>query len=360
MAYNFFLGLDQLRQPRSEVFALWGREMVGPHQKGWHSLLKSREGSPQELRRKTLLTQIQFLRSTIQPNRRRHGIIAFTPFYAWAALPGQGFDVYRVHSEQSKGGRHHELAAERGRFGIREMIVRTAVGLNIRHADILVFPSHGALDLFKNANSPWKSMVEKKGKVIYNGVSLDSGDHSQNLCSTVLKVVSVADHVPEKGLPVLLSALAEAKVAGVNFKVQQFGNTGPMTAEIRQLASELGLAQQVSFLGRCPHSQVIHAMREADIFLHTPEVAIFDQCVVEAMLCGTLVVSVNLPGIIEAVGEAYPFIASEARQISSILTAIHSDRAYAARAAEKSKLRAQRLFSAKTMTENYLAVVLKS
>lgn len=360
VAFNFFLGLDELRQPPCEVLALWGREVVRPHPTSWQAQLAPREGSPQESRKKTLLPQIRALRSANRQHFKKGGIIAFTPFYAWSAVSGQRPDIIRVHCEQSKGGRHHELAAERGRFGIRETIVRMAVGLNIRNADKLVFPSDGALELFKEANPAWRAFIDKNGKIIHNGVSLDPGEISEPLRATELKVVSVADHVKEKGLPILLQALAGAKQSGVNFTLQQFGNFGPMTTEIKQLTGELGLTSEVTFRGRCPHAHVIQCMRESDVFLHTPEVAIFDQCIVEAMLCGTLVVSANLPGIIEAVGEEHPCLAAEPEHIPGILKKIYHNRGEAIEVAKKSMLRAERCFSAATMTGNYLAVVLEN
>ena len=351
VAYNLFRGIDSIRSAPYSIMGVWGKKSICVEEGKWSAAIKSDESSPQEPRIKTLPAQISILNSH---RALLGGIIAMTPFYAWPAVPGPHAGVKRIHVEQSKGGRHHELCKEQGRFGIREFAVAMAVQLNFRMVDAVIFPSAGALELFRTRNPNWEGMVLSKAVVIPNGIDLESHPVVRKSRSEVLRIVSIADHIPEKGLQTLVEEAAKAKNAGVAFTIDQYGNPGKCTDTIQQAVSVLGLKSVIRFHGRKSHAEIITALRQADIFLHTPEVAVFDQSIIEAMLCGALVVSVNLPGIIEAVGQEYPYLTSSQVGVSDLLKTVWLDRIQSGKIAEQARSRAEQLFSAKTMAERYL------
>lgn len=69
----------------------------------------------------------------------------------------------------------------------------------------------------------------------------------------------------KKGVPVLLTALADARLAGRGVRLRLIGN-GPLAAELRQLAIDLGVDGRVEFVPAITHDDLVHEMGRAHVF----------------------------------------------------------------------------------------------
>ena len=136
---------------------------------------------------------------------------------------------------------------------------------------------------------------------IYNGTPLrpEMMFRTKNQEKTELKLIYVGRLIPEKGIHVSLQELAKMQKE-IPFSFTIVGD-GPFQKDLEDLALELGLREQVRFMGR--RMDVPALLAEADVFLHLPvwEEG-FGITVIEAMAAGLVCVVNNrgsLPEIVQ-------------------------------------------------------------
>jgi glycosyltransferase involved in cell wall biosynthesis len=121
-------------------------------------------------------------------------------------------------------------------------------------------------------------------------------------------VLSVARHVPYKGIQTLLRAFARLARRHPDVRIVQVG-TGPYTPALTRLAERLAIAKQVHFLGAQSHAQVQRWMEEAEVFVLASETSRggvtegLPIVIQEAMACAVPVIATRHAGIPEAVAE---------------------------------------------------------
>jgi glycosyltransferase involved in cell wall biosynthesis len=285
---------------------------------------------------------------------RKVAVVGFSPFYFWPFL--RGSNVATVHVEQSKGGRHHELAEERGGFGLRSRFIQACVGLNFRCTDRIVFPSRGALNLFTEKNPHLKEVAERKVAITYNGVAACEPPALRER-SGPLRIVSVAHHVREKGLDNMLEALRQATASGTDWSMVNYGQKTDLTAPLVARAEQAGISGRIEFAGLQPQPEVRANLTKADVFLHTPVVVVFDLSLLEAMMHAVPIVITPLEGNREALGEDYPLYASTPEETAERLAWIAANRDEAARIGMALRDRALEKFTNEAMAMQYAALL---
>lgn len=121
-----------------------------------------------------------------------------------------------------------------------------------------------------------------------------------------LRLVCIARLVEKKGLEHQLRIYRDLRDAGVAFEARLVGD-GPLRERLSRLATELGVAEQVKFLGALPHAEVWTQLAWADVLLHTGIVAPsgdrdgLPNVIPEAMAAGVLVVTSPVSATTEAV-----------------------------------------------------------
>ncbi len=283
-------------------------------------------------------------------------IVGFSPFYFWPFLCAGLKNLITVHIEQGKGGRHNELAEERGYFSWREHFVRWCVGFNFRFPFRVVFPSSGALNLFTQKNPHLKQQAESKTKIVYNGVATCEAPPTR-VHSGPLKIASVAHHVREKGLDTMIHALHLTSEAGVEWNFINYGQKTNLTEELHTLVTDLGISRRVNFAGLKPQAEVREYLETSDVFLHTPVIVVFDLSLLEAMMHAIPVVTTPLEGNREALGVDYPLYAGTAEEVAERLRWIADHREEAHRIGLALRERALRLFTNEAMVGQYAALV---
>ena len=115
-------------------------------------------------------------------------------------------------------------------------------------------------------------------------------------------VTTVANLRPGKGHDVLLKAARLVVDRGRDVRFDIVGN-GPLRAELEALASTLGVASHVRFLGHCP--DIASALRNTDVFAFPSAMEASPNAVLEAMAAGLPVVATAAGGIPEVVGHEH-------------------------------------------------------
>ncbi len=113
-------------------------------------------------------------------------------------------------------------------------------------------------------------------------------------------VGAVARLSPEKGLDVLLRAVARLVDGGTPLRVVLAGE-GPRHGRLARLAGRLGIAERVDFRGEVPHEQVPAVLAELDIFVMPSRAEGFGVAALEAQAAGLPVVASRVHGIPDAV-----------------------------------------------------------
>lgn len=114
-----------------------------------------------------------------------------------------------------------------------------------------------------------------------------------------LRILTVASLIPEKGVDVLLRAVARMAHDASTLRI---AGEGPERARLERLAADLGLADRVTFLGL--RDDVPDLMRDSDVFAHP---AVWQEAlgntVLEAMASGLCTLASRVGGIPELMAD---------------------------------------------------------
>jgi len=108
--------------------------------------------------------------------------------------------------------------------------------------------------------------------------------------------------IPLKGLDHLLRALAQLRRQRVDWQLDIIGD-GPQRSEYERLATELGLAEGVTFHGYKPKLEVAEFMRRADLFVLSSLFETFSAVCAEALASGLPVLATRCGGPEDFIGE---------------------------------------------------------
>lgn len=100
--------------------------------------------------------------------------------------------------------------------------------------------------------------------------------------------------IPRKGQVFAIEALAELPQAEL-----LLAGSGPDEAMLRARAAALGLTDRVHFLGAVPHGELPRVLSAADVFVLPTASEGLANAWVEALACGTPVVTTPIPGALE-------------------------------------------------------------
>ncbi|HLZ07477.1 MAG TPA: glycosyltransferase family 1 protein [Chloroflexota bacterium] len=109
---------------------------------------------------------------------------------------------------------------------------------------------------------------------------------------------------PRKNIPVLIRAYAVARQRGVQVPLVVAGGSGWGDLRLRELIAELGLEKAVRLIGYVPLEDQVMWYNSATLFAYPSLYEGFGLPVIEAMACGTPVVTSNRSSLPEVVGDA--------------------------------------------------------
>lgn len=153
---------------------------------------------------------------------------------------------------------------------------------------------------------------EDKIKVIYNGKDdrFQLLNHHE-ICAIKEKyqlpdhfILSVGGLHPIKNIPRLLKAYHQSLNDGLKHKLVIVGMEMDKASEIFKILTVLGLENHVIFTGKVPDEDLAGLYNAADLFIYPCLYAGFGLPPLEAMACGTPVITSNNSSLPEVVGDA--------------------------------------------------------
>lgn len=276
--------------------------------------------------------------------------------------------VSRLHTLR-KDGRVQVLFAEHGKGSILKeweqikgpsvrkaplyISTKRVYDVILEVADRIIFPSKAALELVEDFTK--KRIDRNKLRIIYNGIfdtpfRLQSEEEEQeNL------FVTVAAHVPEKGLDLVLEGLSKLQS---DWQWEIIGEETIWTPYLIEQIKEKGLEEKVRILGRRPLQEVLERMRRAKAVIMMQRVAVFDLVLLEAMALGKLILAGPVGGNKEALGEEYPLLVPGPEDLPRIIEKL-KDKDLVKRIKQNNRRRYEENFTEEKMIQNYIDVYLE-
>jgi len=180
------------------------------------------------------------------------------------------------------------------RYAGRDLVIR-----DLQKAAALLFNCQSTRTMARKAGLDHRNV-----HVIYHGVEVDKfTPPPAPPRNAVKRVITVAQLIPRKNHRLLLHAFAKLPAPVRAATELEFVGGGPTRPELERLASDLGIADKVTFAGRPPHDELIRRLQQADIYCLPTLSEGMPVATIEAMACGLPVVASAVDGIPESVVE---------------------------------------------------------
>jgi glycosyltransferase involved in cell wall biosynthesis len=188
------------------------------------------------------------------------------------------------------------------------MLHRLLLKKTIEKADKIITVSYNSQrDIMEHLNVP-----EENIEVIYNGKNENFRPMDSKKIEEVMEkyglpprfILSVGGLHPIKNIPRLLEAYHLALKSGLEHKLVMVGGAMDKSEEIFQTIKVLGLEDHVIFTGVVPDDDLVGLYNAADLFLYPCLYAGFGLPPLEAMACGTPVITSCNSSLPEIVGDA--------------------------------------------------------
>ncbi|MEP7133963.1 MAG: glycosyltransferase family 4 protein [Chloroflexota bacterium] len=171
-------------------------------------------------------------------------------------------------------------------FGTYHKLIAPLLRIIWKNAFAIVANSNGLRDLALKFNARFEIPV------IPNGVDLDLYKTDARDW-TVPRILSVGRIVHQKGLDLALRALADLKDSKWEWRL---AGDGPQIDPLKSLASELGIADRVTFLGWQSREQLLEQYKHSNLFLFPSRHEGMPNAVLEAMASGLPVIASRIAG----------------------------------------------------------------
>lgn len=211
---------------------------------------------------------------------------------------------------------------------------------------------------FMHSSKLFANIPPEKISIIPNGVDIGKfspGDQTKNEYKRDLNIharflgLFVANMEAAhfyKGAEYLLHAIALLnKDLSINFTLV---GEGELKHKYIEIANSLGISDRVRFVGKVDDSVLVNYYRAADIFiLPSTSVEMLPVVIIEAMACGTPVITTRIPGPRDMIREGYNGYLvnpSDSKDLSKLISSVFSD---------EDKLRQMQLNARQEAVEKY-------
>ncbi|MFC2010540.1 glycosyltransferase family 4 protein [Chloroflexota bacterium] len=236
----------------------------------------------------------------------------------------------------------------------------------VSQADMIVFPSSGARELFTSEHPGL--LDNKEVRVVHAGIEIDTLlEGSENpaikrkygISEEKKLLISVAAMLLDKGLDTLVEAIG---MLPGPIKSQCcciiVGREGPLKEKLEYLIKKYNLQNIVNIVGFLPRQDLIQLIRHADLFALPSRVAIFDVVLLEAAALGTAVVTSAVGGNLEIFDSESAFFVppDNPQQLTDKLAGIILDDEARRDMGARAQKRIKRQFSIETLYNAYVEI----
>ena len=175
-----------------------------------------------------------------------------------------------------------------------------------RRSDIIVTVSETSRqDIIKQLHIP----TTKAGNVhtVYNGVSdhFSPSEVKSPKKSESITLLYVGRSDPYKNVETLIKALNQLRrTTTLDVQLKIAGAPDPRYPQAAELAQTLGISHAVNWTGYLSDAALVEEYRNADLLVHPSRYEGFGLQILEAMACGTPVISSNAGSLTEVAGDA--------------------------------------------------------
>lgn len=142
--------------------------------------------------------------------------------------------------------------------------------------------------------------------------------HQQGTANDAIVLLNVGSNHPRKNIPVILEALSALQNKRVKAQFWKVG--ADFTLEEQQFIRDRQLDSHIRYLGQPSNSDLITIYNAADVLVAPSTHEGFGLTILEAMACGTPVITSNLSAMPEVAGDAAVLV--NPQDVGSIVTAI--------------------------------------
>lgn len=158
---------------------------------------------------------------------------------------------------------------------------------------------------------------------VYNGVDLTRFRYNVHCCDpmTSLKIITVANLIPIKGINYLIDAFARVKQMYPIATLEVIGN-GYLMEDLKKQCEDLGVKESVFFAGTQPYDEVAKRMEQSDLFVLPSFYEAIGCVYLEAMGCGLPTIGTVGMGIDEVIEHKRNGLLVKERNSDSVYDAI--------------------------------------
>ncbi|RXM77061.1 glycosyltransferase family 4 protein [Clostridium tetani] len=194
----------------------------------------------------------------------------------------------------------------------------------LNHVDKIITVSNKLKNVVKNEK------FYNKMEIVNNGIDKDyidlnkihencSGQNRVN--KNLIKILSVSNLKETKGIHINLKAVSKLKEIYPDISYDIIGD-GEYKSRLEELVKELCLEDNVSFLGKLEHKEVINIMKQYDIFSLPSYKEGFGMVYIEAMSKGVPVIGVKGEGIEDAIENGINGFLVERKNVDELVKTI--------------------------------------
>ncbi len=234
---------------------------------------------------------------------------------------------------------------------------------SVEGAKVVVFPSSGAMELFKAEHQGL--LDNNKMRVINTGIEFstitkipdDNGirekysvPHNNHL------LYSIAAMVHEKGLDTLIEAVSKLPKELLSQSTCLIvARQGPLKEQLESMIKLYHLENIVRFLGFMPREDMVQLLKQSTLFILPSRVAIFDIVLLEASIANVPVITSAVGGNLEIYDSSSAFLIppNDPKTLSDTIVKALDDSSLRNQVALSASNRISKLFSFKAFINNY-------
>lgn len=212
-----------------------------------------------------------------------NGIPFFTPLYS--STPRIAL-VHHVHKQVFYHELPHALAS------IANLLEQYAAPLIYRNTRFITVSESSRQALIENGISA--AHID----LIYNGVDCERYQPGEKSATPLMVYLGRLRHYKSVDTAIRTLPALTKSFPGLRFSI---AGSGPATADLRALATELGVIDQVQFCGRVSEDEKITLLQRAHVVVNPSLKEGWGLTVLEANACGTPVVGADVPGLRDSI-----------------------------------------------------------